>query len=273
MDEDHQPPSPSSGQPAQLEPGYLNDLPSLTPSKPPASSSVSDSDSDSIPERFTDDSSDEGAAGLLDGLSLGPAPSPVAAPRIPLPQRTPASQASLLPPSLVSLSEPAPPRNPRMARKRSLSALVALRYRGGKGDAEIGDEERGLLALDLDTYINSGEPEIPETRALPPTALFPTLSTGMAPPEKPGRGLMEARKTTSPASPALTIELLPDAALLLPTPRAEWPFGGGTGPGKTSRGFIPGRPLNLLSPTTPTPTSSSISSPNGPLALGSDPAS
>ncbi|WAR61155.1 hypothetical protein PtB15_13B407 [Puccinia triticina] len=181
MDEDHQPPSPSSGQPAQLEPGYLNDLPSLTPSKPPA-------------------------------------------------------QASLLPPSLVSLSEPAPPRNPRMARKRSLSALVALRYRGGKGDAEIGDEERGLLALDLDTYINSGEPEIPETRALPPTALFPTLSTGMAPPEKPGRGLMEARKTTSPASPALTIELLPDAALLLPTPRAEWPFGGGTGPGKTSRG-------------------------------------
>ncbi|OAV89453.1 hypothetical protein PTTG_28679 [Puccinia triticina 1-1 BBBD Race 1] len=153
MDEDHQPPSPSSGQPAQLEPGYLNDLPSLTPSKPPASSSVSDSDSDSIPERFTDDSSDEGAAGLLDGLSLGPAPSPVAAPRIPLPQRTPASQASLLPPSLVSLSEPAPPRNPRIARKRSLSALVALRYRGGKGDAEIGDEERGLLALDLDTYV------------------------------------------------------------------------------------------------------------------------
>ena len=59
--------------------------------------------------------------------------------------------------------------------------------------------------------------------------------------------------------PGLTITLHPDG-LLIPTPRSEWPFGGGTGPGKTSRGFIPGRSVNLLSPTTPTPNSTSSTS-------------
>ncbi|KNZ62813.1 hypothetical protein VP01_1220g6 [Puccinia sorghi] len=259
------PPSPCSAPPAgHLETPYLNDLPSLTPSK--LAASVSDSDSDSIPERFTDDDEDleEGPAGLLDALSLVPTPAVGNETRQPLPpaQRTPSSQTSL----------------GKIGRKRSLSALVALRYRGGKGDSEIGDEERGLLALDLDTYINSGEPEIPETRALPPSALFPTLSA-VLPGTTTGKAVTNTRRflgvplsptttttttttpttnknqeeeevpTDLPQTPGLTITLHPDS-LLVPTPRSEWPFGGGTGPGKTSRGFIPGRSLNLLSPTT-----------------------
>ncbi|KAA1085620.1 hypothetical protein PGT21_012959 [Puccinia graminis f. sp. tritici] len=303
------PPSPSLGQPGgPHEPGYLNDLPSLTPCK--LTRSVSDSDSDSIPERFTDDDDDqdageegeeeeeEGPEGLLDALSLVPSSQPVSSspsaahhhhhhhhhhqqPLIPASQRTPSSQTSL-PNSHISLSEPAPLRGPKMGRKRSLSALVALRYRGGKGDAEIGDEERGLLALDLDTYINSGEPEIPETRALPPSALFPTLSStlisalphpstlgnpakGAGSPHRRNLALTTKAEqdeeelnrdheetADEPQTPGLTISLHPDHPLLLPTPRSHWPFGGGTGPGNTSRGFIPGRALNLLSPTTPT---------------------
>ncbi|PLW32699.1 hypothetical protein PCASD_16836 [Puccinia coronata f. sp. avenae] len=316
-----------------LEGAYLNDLPSLTPSKL-AASSVSDSDSDSIPERFTDDESEP--AGLLDALSLMPSQSPspsapaatvaitttttTTAPSVPpshsvavATQRTPASQSSLASSlaaaSHISLSEPAPPRHAKIARKRSLSALVALRYRGGKVDEEIGDEERGLLALDLDTYINSGEPEIPETRALPPSALFPTLSmvlpvsgggkteggtvpmssrrlhshpasmasactnTGASPSSTTMMMTTTTTTTTTttgvlgddetelqPSTPGLTISLHPDS-LLVPTPRSEWPFGGGTGPGKTSRGFIPGRCLHLLSSTTPTTTTSSNTNP------------
>jgi len=276
------PPSPCSGPAAgHLEAPYLNDLPSLTPSK--LATSVSDSDSDSIPERFTDDDEDEdesdSPAGLLDALSLVPSSAvgtDARQPLLPPTQRTPSSQTSLatLSNSHISLSEPAPIRNAKMARKRSLSALVALRYRGGKGDSEIGDEERGLLALDLDTYINSGEPEIPETRALPPSALFPTLSGVLPGTTTTGKGVTSTRRylcaqpsptttttttrtneegegeedpTDVPQTPGLTITLHPDG-LLVPTPRSEWPFGGGTGPGKTSRGFIPGRSLNLLSP-------------------------
>jgi len=278
------PPSPCSGPAAgHLEAPYLNDLPSLTPSK--LATSVSDSDSDSIPERFTDDDDedddDDSPAGLLDALSLVPSSAvgtDARQPLLPPTQRTPSSQTSLatLSNSHISLSEPAPIRNAKMARKRSLSALVALRYRGGKGDSEIGDEERGLLALDLDTYINSGEPEIPETRALPPSALFPTLSGVLPGTTTTGKGVTSTRRylcaqpsptttttttrtrtneegegeedpTDVPQTPGLTITLHPDG-LLVPTPRSEWPFGGGTGPGKTSRGFIPGRSLNLLSP-------------------------
>jgi len=277
------PPSPCSGPAAgHLEAPYLNDLPSLTPSK--LATSVSDSDSDSIPERFTDDDEDEdesdSPAGLLDALSLVPSSAvgtDARQPLLPPTQRTPSSQTSLatLSNSHISLSEPAPIRNAKMARKRSLSALVALRYRGGKGDSEIGDEERGLLALDLDTYINSGEPEIPETRALPPSALFPTLSGVLPGTTTTGKGVTSTRRylcaqpspttttttttrtneegegeedpTEVPQTPGLTITLHPDG-LLVPTPRSEWPFGGGTGPGKTSRGFIPGRSLTLLSP-------------------------
>jgi len=196
------PPSPCSGPAAgHLEAPYLNDLPSLTPSK--LATSVSDSDSDSIPERFTDDDEDEdesdSPAGLLDALSLVPSSAvgtDARQPLLPPTQRTPSSQTSLatLSNSHISLSEPAPIRNAKMARKRSLSALVALRYRGGKGDSEIGDEERGLLALDLDTYINSGEPEIPETRALPPSALFPTLSGVLPGTTTTGKGVTSTRR-------------------------------------------------------------------------------
>ncbi|KAI8458226.1 hypothetical protein BY996DRAFT_8411491 [Phakopsora pachyrhizi] len=38
--------------------------------------------------------------------------------------------------------------------KSGLSDLVTLRYSGRKGESEIGDEKRGLLALDLDAYIS-----------------------------------------------------------------------------------------------------------------------
>ncbi|KAH9453371.1 hypothetical protein Pst134EA_024248 [Puccinia striiformis f. sp. tritici] len=268
--------------------GYQNDLPSLTPSKQ-ATSSVSDSDSDSIPERFTDedltedleeDGDGDGPTGLLDQLNLNSTLQTGLdrqSNQVNI-QRTPSSQTSITS-SHISFSEPAPLRiNSKLGRKRSLSALVALRYRGGKGDSEIGDEERGLLALDLDTYINSGEPEIPETRALPPTALFPTLTTvlqaapmGTNRTGPNGRRIVGGQSNTTTTTikrgqeeeteqgPGLTITLHPDG-LLIPTPRSEWPFGGGTGPGKTSRGFIPGRSVNLLSPTTPTPNSTSSTS-------------
>ncbi|KAH9444679.1 hypothetical protein MJO28_013293 [Puccinia striiformis f. sp. tritici] len=268
--------------------GYQNDLPSLTPSKQ-ATSSVSDSDSDSIPERFTDedltedleeDEDGDGPTGLLDQLNLNSTLQTGIdrqSNQVNI-QRTPSSQTSITS-SHISFSEPAPLRiNSKLGRKRSLSALVALRYRGGKGDSEIGDEERGLLALDLDTYINSGEPEIPETRALPPTALFPTLTTvlqaapmGTNRTGPNGRRIVGGQSNTTTTTikrgqeeetdqgPGLTISLHHDG-LLIPTPRSEWPFGGGTGPGKTSRGFIPGRSVNLLSPTTPTPNSTSSTS-------------
>lgn len=212
--------------------------------------------------------------------------------------RTPASQNSLstFGGSHISLSEPGPIRASKIGRKRSLSALVALRYRGGKLDSEIGDEERGLLALDLDTYINSGDPELPETRALPPSALFPTLSAAILTP--PGTAPIESAlkskataatmskdskpKTTrfDPTISRLDADPVDDDRMidsagpasnvrfLSPTPRSEWPLGGGTGPGKTSRGFIPGHPyLQLHSPTRSTaapPTTTSTPSSEDP---------
>lgn len=272
---------------------YLNDLPLLTPSKPPTS--VSDSESDSIPERFTDeDEESQPPADLMHSIHLDPDPTSDHQRVNPEPQRTPSSQTSLsaISNNQISLSEPVPIRNNKINRKRSLSALVALRYRGGKADSEIGDEERGLLALDLDTYINSGEPEcIPETRALPPSALFPTLSTVLQTTSTTnesqrrtgGVNKKEVRISESKLRKEVTSEViqtknnaveLDSDGLLLPTPRSEWPFGGGTGPGKTSRGFIPGRsaqdlesilnPSPLLVPLPPRPeliSSEAVSTP------------
>lgn len=198
----------------------LNDLPSLTPSK--SSTTFSDSESDSIPEGFAED--DEEAV-LIESLSLLGSNTQVAGAL-----RTPASNSSLGPTlSQASLSEPGPTRAHRIGRKRSLSELVALRYRGGKGDSEIGDEERGLLALDLGAYVNSGDPDLPSTRPLPPSGLFPTLQN-LTPPASTLDG-----EPVRSRYPRVNVQGLP-----LPPPRSEWPFGG-TGPGKTSRGFIPGR--------------------------------
>ncbi|POW15857.1 hypothetical protein PSTT_01770 [Puccinia striiformis] len=168
--------------------GYQNDLPSLTPSKQ-ATSSVSDSDSDSIPERFTDedltedleeDEDGDGPTGLLDQLNLNSTLQTGLdrqSNQVNI-QRTPSSQTSITS-SHISFSEPAPLRiNSKLGRKRSLSALVALRYRGVKETQKsVMKKEVYLLLILILMYINSGEPEIPETRALPPTALFPTLTT------------------------------------------------------------------------------------------------
>lgn len=123
-------------------------------------------------------------------------------------------------------SEPGPPRK-AMGRKRSVSGLVALRYRSTGRDGKIDEDERGMLALDLDAYINSGDQReaLESTQPsgpLSPSALFPTLLTTTLQPEK--------SKMKNPQ--VLTIDTLPH--------RSQWVVGSGTGPGNAHRGFIPG---------------------------------
>ncbi|KAH9822536.1 hypothetical protein DFH28DRAFT_922826 [Melampsora americana] len=123
-------------------------------------------------------------------------------------------------------SEPGPPRK-AMGRKRSVSGLVALRYRSTGRDGKIDEDERGMLALDLDAYINSSDHREASDSTQPsgplsPSALFPTLLTTTLQPEK--------TKMKNPQ--LLTIDTLPH--------RSQWVVGTGTGPGNAHRGFIPG---------------------------------
>ncbi|POW22936.1 hypothetical protein PSHT_00642 [Puccinia striiformis] len=258
--------------------GYQNDLPSLTPSKQ-ATSSVSDSDSDSIPERFTDedltedleeDEDGDGPTGLLDQLNLNST--------LQTGIDRQSNQSNSITSSHISFSEPAPLRiNSKLGRKRSLSALVALRYRGVKETQKsVMKKEVYLLLILILILIQANQKfqkhELTTNSSIPnPNNSITSRTDG----DKPYR----TKRTTDRRwtiqyhnndnkartgrrdrqGPGLTISLHPDG-LLIPTPRSEWPFGGGTGPGKTSRGFIPGRSVNLLSPTTPTPNSTSSTS-------------
>ncbi|KAI8458084.1 hypothetical protein BY996DRAFT_4577616 [Phakopsora pachyrhizi] len=275
------------------------DLPSLTPSK--SNNSTSDSDSDSIPDGFTDindddddddddeDGDDEDVGRLQGGLKkqIGSLNlNNQANSTIEQPLRTPANlnaQSIANKHQLNSFSEPLLSRNRISRRKRSLSELVALRYRGGKGESEIGDEERGLLALDLGAYINSGDPDlVPETKPIPPSGLFPTLENLMSntPPQSAKPSLknsssnltkkkmmnvpnndncnddnddyeevadMTKRAIERTGDEDIRGDFIELNGLPKPPPRSEWPFGG-TGPGKTSRGFIPGRRISKPTP-------------------------
>ncbi|EGG00814.1 uncharacterized protein MELLADRAFT_79159 [Melampsora larici-populina 98AG31] len=123
-------------------------------------------------------------------------------------------------------SEPGPPRK-AMGRKRSVSGLVALRYRSTGRDGKIDEEERGMLALDLDAYINSSDHRETSESTQPsgplsPSALFPTLLTTT----------LDTEKSKMKNPQLLTIDTLPH--------RSQWVVGSGTGPGNAHRGFIPG---------------------------------
>ncbi|CAH7673188.1 hypothetical protein PPACK8108_LOCUS8069 [Phakopsora pachyrhizi] len=127
--------------PSQLFAVHPIDLPSLTPSQ--SNKSTSDSDSDSISDGLTDinnDNDDEKDFGRLHGglkKQIGPL-----------------SLNNSNKHQLNSFSDSLLSRNWISRPKSGLSDLVTLRYSGRKGESEIGDEKRGLLALDLDAYIS-----------------------------------------------------------------------------------------------------------------------
>ncbi|CAH7670440.1 hypothetical protein PPACK8108_LOCUS5150 [Phakopsora pachyrhizi] len=105
--------------------------------------SSEDSDSDSISDGLTDinnDNDDEKDFGRLHGVLKK--------------QIGPLSLNNSNKHQLNSFSDSLLSRNWISRPKSGLSDLVTLRYSGRKGESEIGDEKRGLLALDLDAYIS-----------------------------------------------------------------------------------------------------------------------
>lgn len=154
-------------------------LPSLTPSKSIGSSSSSPPDSISDVDEDEDDYSDTSPIdeyhSQLDALSLvDPSPATEAHPphstssatTIPAIRKaqqtrfkggrlglcsTPSQSTDVM--ESVTRSEPGPLRR-GIGRKRSVSGLVALRYRSSGRDGDIGEDERGMLALDLDAYVS-----------------------------------------------------------------------------------------------------------------------
>ncbi|KAG0144869.1 hypothetical protein CROQUDRAFT_659414 [Cronartium quercuum f. sp. fusiforme G11] len=197
-------------------------LPSLTPSKSTTSSSSSSSPSpspspsDSIPDQdghFSDQEQEQEENipnSELDALSL-------VEPKSNSKRKKSIKLGNCLTPShnqsnnIATRSEPGPNRK-WLGRKRSVSGLVALRYRSS---GQMNSDQHRMLALDLDAYINSSE-----TRE--------NSSTN------------KSSTTTGPLSPvALFPTLLTRSTNLLPH-RSQWVVGSGTGPGNSHRGFIPG---------------------------------